>query len=332
MNLSNIKLVGESTVFLKALDEASLIAALNKPVLIVGERGTGKELFASRIHYLSPRWESVYIQLNCASLNETLLETELFGHEAGSFTGATRRHQGRFERAHTGTLFLDELATTSTRVQEKILRVIEYGQFERVGGSNPVTTNVRIVAATNEDLPSLAKTGKFRIDLLDRLAFDVITLPPLREREGDILLLAEHFGVAMASELQLEVFQGFTSSAQTRMEEYEWPGNIRELKNVVERAVYRSLPDKPIDEIVFDPFDSPYRPGLEGASLKTSADTMPTDLKQAVRDFEIKAVQEALRVSNFVKSNAAARLGLTRNQLANYLKKYELEDKAEPQK
>ena len=167
---------------------------------------------------------------------------------------------------------------------------------------------------------------------MDRLAFDVITLPPLREREGDVLLLAEHFGVAMASELQLEVFQGFTSSAQARMEEYAWPGNIRELKNVVERAVYRSPPDKPINEIIFDPFDSPYRPGLKGASPKIIANTIPTDLKQAVRDFEIKAVQEALRVSNFVKSNAAARLGLTRNQLANYLKKYELEDKAEPQK
>ena len=336
MNEPTTKLIGESAAFLKVLDEASLLATLNKPVLIVGERGTGKELFASRVHYLSPRWDSVYIQLNCASLSETLLETELFGHEAGSFTGATRRHQGRFERAHTGTLFLDELATTSTRVQEKILRVIEYGQFERVGGSNPVTTDVRIVAATNEDLPTLAQEGKFRVDLLDRLAFDVITLPPLRDREGDILLLAEQFGVAMATELQLEVFQGFTQSAQARLEQYDWSGNIRELKNVVERAVYRAPTDKPIDEVIFDPFDSPYRPDgqlISGRSAQgAEPPKIPANLKQAVSDFELKAVREALRISDFDKSAAATRLGLTTTQLSYYLKKHKIEIEIESKK
>ncbi len=252
-------LIGQSPAFLIALDETSMVAELSKPVLIVGERGTGKELFASRLHYLSPRWDSVYLQLNCASLTETLLETELFGHEAGAFTGATRRHMGRFERANTGTLFLDELATTSPRVQEKILRVIEYGTFERVGGSNIVETDVRIVAATNEDLPSLAAEGKFRVDLLDRLAFDVITLPPLRARDSDILLLAEHFAVNMVNELKRELFPGFSESVKETLMEYEWPGNVRELKNVIERAVYRSKPDEPVAELILDPFESPYR-------------------------------------------------------------------------
>ena len=172
----NERMIGEAPAFLQVLEDVSRVASLAKPVLVVGERGTGKELIASRLHYLSERWEANYQKLNCAAISETLLESELFGHEAGSFTGASRAHQGRFERANGGTLFLDELATTSMRVQEKLLRVIEYGEFERLGGQKTITVNVRLVAATNVDLPTLAKQGKFRHDLLDRLAFDVITL------------------------------------------------------------------------------------------------------------------------------------------------------------
>src|SRR5690606_34031380 len=148
----------------------SQVAPLDKPVLIIGERGTGKELIAARLHFLSQRWEQTYLKMNCAALNENLLESELFGHEAGAFTGASKRHEGRFERADGGTLFIDELATTSAMVQEKLLRVIEYGEFERVGGNRPVKVDTRLVAATNEDLPTLAEQGKFRADLLDRLA------------------------------------------------------------------------------------------------------------------------------------------------------------------
>lgn len=322
------QLIGQSPEFLKALDDTSAIAGLNKPVLIVGERGTGKELFASRVHYLSPRWDSVYIQLNCASLNETLLETELFGHEAGSFTGAAKRHQGRFERAHTGTLFLDELATTSVRVQEKILRVIEYGQFERVGGSNMIQTDVRIVAATNEDLPTLAQAGKFRIDLLDRLAFDVITLPPLRTRGQDILLLAEHFGVSMASELKRELFTGFTAAAKNQLADYHWPGNVRELKNVVERAVYKNQPDQPIDHLIFDPFDSPYRPGNEAENSQTSNRSnhheFPLDIKSTIRSIEHELLERALAQSAFNHKRTASSLGLSHQQLRTYLKKHNL--------
>ena len=245
-------LIGESPVFLEVLERVSRVAQLNRPVLVVGERGTGKELIAARIHYLSPRWDRPFVKLNCAALTESLLETELFGHEAGSFTGATRRRLGRFELANEGSMFLDELAITSDRVQEKILRVIEYGELERVGGNDTILTDVRIIGATNEDLPALAGQGKFRADLLDRLAFDVITLPPLRERTEDILPLATHFAVKMSGELGLELFQGFSEPALDLLMEYDWPGNVRELKNVIERAVYTALGnDEPISKIIF---------------------------------------------------------------------------------
>lgn len=254
-------LLGQSNSFLEVLEQISQIAPLSKPVLIIGERGTGKELVAARLHYLSKRWEQNYLKLNCAALNENLLETELFGYDSGAFTGASKRHEGRFERADNGTLFLDEIANTSGLIQEKLLRVVEYGEFERVGGSRTIKTDVRLVAATNEDLPTLADSGQFRADLLDRLAFDVITLPPLRERLEDILMLAEHFAMGMARELEFELFSGFTEKAKRAMLEYHWPGNIRELKNVVERSVYRcNNPHLPVHELVIDPFESPFRP------------------------------------------------------------------------
>lgn len=322
-------LVGQSPAFLKALEEVSNVAELVKPVLIVGERGTGKELFAARLHYLSPRWDSVYLQLNCATLTETLLETELFGHEAGAFTGATRRHLGRFERASSGTLFLDELATTSQRVQEKVLRVIEYGEFERVGGSNTIQTDVRIVSATNEDLPTLAQEGKFRIDLLDRLAFDVITLPPLRERAEDILLLAEHFAVNMSNELKRELFHGFSDAATTILMEYRWPGNVRELKNVVERAVYRNSPNEMVDEIVLDPFDSPFRlrstaPSSNNDKTNTEELMFPINLRQRVEEFEASILRVALEKAQFNQRKTAEMLGLSYNQLRNSVRKHSI--------
>lgn len=257
-------LLGQSNSFLEVLEQVSQIAPLSKPVLIIGERGTGKELIAARLHYLSKRWEQSYLKLNCAALNENLLETELFGYDSGAFTGASKRHEGRFERADNGTLFLDEIANTSGLIQEKLLRVVEYGEFERVGGSRTITTDVRLVAATNEDLPSLASSGQFRADLLDRLAFDVITLPPLRERLEDITMLAEHFAMNMARELEFELFSGFTEKAKRTMLEYHWPGNIRELKNVVERSVYRcNNPHLPVHELIIDPFESPFRPNQQ---------------------------------------------------------------------
>ncbi|TRW49657.1 phage shock protein operon transcriptional activator [Aliidiomarina halalkaliphila] len=257
----NENLIGESNSFLEVLEHVSRLAPLDKPVLIIGERGTGKELIAARLHYLSARWEQPYLKLNCAALNENLLESELFGHESGAFTGASKKHEGRFERADKGTLFLDELANTSPAVQEKLLRVIEYGEFERVGGSRPVKVDVRLIAATNEDLPALADRQEFRADLLDRLAFDVITLPPLRHRREDIMILAEHFAIQMTRELNLECFAGFTQHAKEALLDYAWPGNVRELKNVIERSLYRlNSSQLPLHDIVFDPFASPWRP------------------------------------------------------------------------
>ena len=327
------RLLGESPNFLVVLEGVSQIAPLEKPVLIVGERGTGKELIAERLHYLSNRWESTYLKMNCAAIADSLLESELFGHDAGAFTGASRAHQGRFERAHGGTLFLDELANTSALVQEKLLRVIEYGEFERVGGKKTLRCDVRLVAATNEDLPGLADAGKFRHDLLDRLAFDVITVPPLRERPGDILLLAERFAINMSVELGRELFAGFTKKARDTLCEYAWPGNVRELKNVVERCVYRADADEVIGEIVFDPFDSPYRPVAKRRSAENGSgiviqspmpETFPINLREEVREYEIAAINAALDEARHNQRKAAKLLELTYHQFRGYLKKYEI--------
>jgi psp operon transcriptional activator len=327
------QLIGESPAFLEVLEHASRVAPLNRPVLVIGERGTGKELIAARIHFLSGRWDYPFIKLNCAALAESLLETELFGHEAGSFTGAAKRRLGRFELANKGSLFLDELSSTSSAIQEKILRVIEYGDFERVGGSETIRTNVRIIGATNEDLPGLAEEGKFREDLLDRLAFDVITLPPLRERPGDIMTLAEHFAVKMAGELGQDVFNGFSEQARNALQDYYWPGNVRELKNVVERAVYACQDyEQPIVDIVFDPFDSPWRPGNQaGAEAAKPADlpAAPYDFKQHIQDEEIRRIKDAMERCRFNQKKTAEFLGMTYHQLRGYLRKYELTDTEE---
>lgn len=317
------RLIGESAAFRSALTAVSQVAPLNKPVLVVGERGTGKELVAARLHYLSSRWEGPFLKLNCAAISDNLIESELFGHEAGSFTGAARTHQGRFERADGGTLFLDELANTSGLVQEKLLRVIEYGEFERVGGRRTQRADVRLIAATNEDLPRLAAAHRFRQDLLDRLAFDVITLPPLRERGEDIPLLADYFATNMAKELGREFFAGFTSSASSALLRHEWPGNLRELKNVVERAVYRTEPGAAVAEVILDPFRSPFRPGGDERTASPAGLALPLDLKAVVQELEIDLINKALAAAKFNQRRAAEQLGLTYHSLRGYLKKYE---------
>jgi psp operon transcriptional activator len=326
------RMLGESTSFLQTQEHISRLAPLNKPVLIIGERGTGKELVAARLHYLSRRWQQDFLKINCAAFNDTLLESQLFGHEVGAFTGATKQQKGCFERADGGTLFMDELANTSMAVQEKILRVTEYGEIERLGSAKPLTVDVRLVAATNVDLPQLALEGRFREDLLDRLAFDVITLPPLRERPDDIPLLAQHFAINMVKELGRDYFPGFSKTAAKALQEYEWPGNIRELKNVVERAVYQSEEmDEPVRDIVFDPFASPFRPlrKPQGNSpvARGNDDTSQPGIfgfKQQVQDYEVKLLKEALRQSQFNQRKAAKLLDLTYDQLRGYLRKYEL--------
>lgn len=329
-------LIGHSRAFMELMDRVSRVAPLDRPVLVIGERGAGKELIASRIHFLSGRWDRNFVQLNCAALAQTLLETELFGHEAGAFTGAARQRIGRFELAHRGSLFLDEIANASLQVQEKILRVIEYGTFERVGGNDIVSVDVRVIGATNVDLPSAAEQGKFRHDLLDRLSFDVLTIPPLRARRSDIPVLAEHFGRAIALELGWDVFSGFAPEAMKRLETYKWPGNVRELKNVVERAVYlAATPGEPILDIEFDPFASPYRPAPAPARAErerpepsvapTDSDTpLPTNYGEAVAGFEAGILKRALAANRHNQRATAEQLGLTYHQLRHQLKKHGL--------
>lgn len=323
------QLVGQATVFLDAIERASRAAALRRPVLVVGERGTGKELVAERLHRLSSRWQEPLVVMNCAALPETLIEAELFGHEAGAFTGATRARAGRFEEADRGTLFLDELATLSMGAQERLLRAVEYGEVTRIGASRPMQVDVRIVAATNENLPRLAEEGRFRPDLLDRLSFEVITLPPLRRREGDVPVLAEHYGRRMASELGWAGWPGFTREASDALEAHAWPGNIRELRNVVERAVYRwDDPDRPIGEIVFDPFDSPWQPAL-AVEVKSPAPapadhSAVTDLRAAVDAHERAILEQALTQCRYNQRRCAQALGLSYDQLRHTMRKHRL--------
>ncbi|MCW8327333.1 phage shock protein operon transcriptional activator [Photobacterium sp. SDRW27] len=325
-------LIGESESFLSVLDQASRLAPLSRPILILGERGTGKELIAQRIHYLSKRWDQPLITLNCAALSEGVIDSELFGHEAGSFTGAKGRHQGRFERAEGGTLFLDELATAPLGVQEKLLRVIEYGEYERVGGSKTCQANVRLVCATNENLPQLAEERKFRADLLDRLAFDIIHLPPLRERQDDILSLAEYYAVRMCRELGFSYFAGFAPAARQELMDYRWPGNIRELKNVVERSVFRhGLEDEPVEHIIIDPFHAPWHdkpsaadPAPAPANSSEPAISFPLDFRQWQQDQEVNVIQNALEHAKFNQRKAAELLGLSYHQLRGLLRKYQL--------
>ena len=327
--------LGQSPAFHAHIDHLSRVAPLDRPVLLIGERGTGKELSAARVHFLSKRWSGPFVKLNCAALPENLLDAELFGVEPGAFTGATKRRQGRFELADGGTLLLDEIGNAPLAVQEKILRVIEYGELDRLGSSETITVSVRVIGATNADLPALARAGTFREDLLDRLAFDVLTLPPLRSREGDVAALADHFGRAMAAELGWDAFPGFTPAAAERLARYSWPGNVRELKNVVERAVAH-CPDRAraIDIVQFDPFASPHRivshkPLEELAPVAAAPtfehvgnvpDALPDDFRSAVRAFGRDLLSRALVDARHNQRAAAQRLGLTYHQYRNLLK------------
>jgi psp operon transcriptional activator len=335
-------IIGEAPAFLEMLEHVSRAAPLTKPVLVVGERGTGKELIASRLHFLSARWQQPLIKVNCAALTESILESELFGHEAGAFTGAAKTHVGHFERADGGTLVLDELATISLRMQEKILRVIEYGELQRVGGSNTIQVDVRIVGATNADLKELAADGRFRDDLLDRLAFDVITVPPLRERLEDILPLSYAFAVNMVSELKRQYFPGFSPRAASSLLRHDWPGNVRELKNAVERSIYRSTDvDQKVTRIAFDPFDSPFRLREQKKAVdKTSVSMprtgqgtarLPVDLRTHIDETEKQLLKTAMEQARFNQRSAAGLLGLTYHQLRGKIRKHGLDRSTVPE-
>jgi psp operon transcriptional activator len=345
------ELVGQSATWLESLERVSLAALVERPILVIGERGTGKELIAERLHYLSPRWDKPFVKVNCGALSDDLLDSELFGHEQGAFTGATKRRQGRFEQADTGTLFLDEIATASMEVQEKLLRVVEYGEFQRLGGEDTLTCDVRIVAATNVDLPARAAEGRFRADLLDRLAFDVITLAPLRARPEDIILLAEHFGQRIARELEGD-FPGWSREALDAMCQHPWPGNVRELRNTAERATFRTMAAQAtgatagpvtITPVLLDPFHSPWRPPKElsdsppvNASRPSEApapaearapqpqtqETGPVDFNERVAELEKQLIEGALARCNGHQRKAAEHLGLSYHQMRGLLRKY----------
>ncbi len=338
------QMIGQSSAFLDAVERASAAAALNRPVLVVGERGTGKEMIAERLHRLSPRWEEPLVALNCAALPESLIDAELFGYEAGAFTGAVRARAGRFEDADGGTLFLDEVGMMTAAGQERLLRVVEYGELTRLGSTRMIQVDVRVVAATNEDLPGLAASGRFRADLLDRLSFEVITLPPLRARRDDIRPLADFFGRRMASELGWRQFPGFSAAAMDMLELHDWPGNVRELKNAVERAAYRwGEPDRPIGRIDLDPFDSPWRPfgafeapagprpqpdraetGPPPPGAEAAGSKLPADFRAAVAAFERDLLTRALNEARHNQRRAARLLGLSYDQLRHAMKRHQL--------
>ncbi len=331
-------MLGESLALAEALDHLSRLATIQRPVLILGERGTGKELAAERLHYLSSRWDGPFVKLNCAAVTETLLESELFGHEAGAFTGATRQHIGRFERASGGSLFLDEIGTMSLRLQEKLLRLIEYGEFERVGGQKTLRADVRVVGATNADLRAMAAERSFRADLLDRLSFDVVHMPALRHRGEDVLLLAQHFAVQMSAELGWELFPGFTDTAVATLLSHPWFGNVRELKNAVERSLHRwgNFHDA-IDEIVLDPFTSPWdappgsAPSTEEGKAETPSEPLGANpagnapLRARVDHFERQIVEDALKRQGHHQGRTATALGLSYDQLRGLLRKHQIE-------
>jgi psp operon transcriptional activator len=318
--------LGQSEIFLEFQDRLSRVAPVDRPVLLLGERGTGKELAAQRLHFLSRRWEGPLVTLNCATLSPTLIESELFGHERGAFTGAEGRRAGRFEAASGGTLFLDEIGTIPMQAQEKILRVVEYHFFERVGSSEQIEVDVRIICATNADLLALAAEGEFKQDLLDRLSFEVLFLPPLRSRGEDIMLLAGHFGSRMLYELDIEEDLSFSREAIRSLENHAWSGNVRELKNVIERAVYRAGSGR-IETIDFNPFVSPFgdlllREEPISSPEEKHAVNISTGFKELVGAYEQELIKQALEDGRYNQKKSAELLALTYDQFRGLLRKY----------
>jgi len=304
--------IGSSPSFLEVLQQAHDLAQIPRPILIRGERGTGKELLARFIHAESPRFRRPYLIVNCGAFQEELLVAHLFGNERGAFTGATERRKGIFEQADGGTLFLDEIANLSPTAQARLLRVVEYQTFQRVGGIETITVDVRVVAASNADLRRLIDEGRFLPDLYDRLSFAELTLPPLRARREDIPQLVKHFVTLLHREVPDLGPARFTPAALEVLGAYSWPGNIRELKNVVER-LYVSDRDR-----VINAGELP----IEIGAPEPIRGTFP----EKVAAFEKTLLLGALREAGGNQRQAAEALGLTYDQLRHYYKKYGLAD------
>jgi len=293
------------------------VAASRATVLIQGESGTGKELFARLIHKMSPRSENPMIVVNCSALPETLLESELFGHERGAFTGATARRKGRFEEADGGTLFLDEIGELSLPVQVKLLRFIQEREFQRLGGNQTIRSDVRIVSATNRNLEDRVRDGRFRDDLYYRLNVVVMNVPPLRERKGDIPSLIKHFIENFSSENKKEI-SGVSSEAMDLLLKYDYPGNVRELENVIERAaVIARDPVISLRDLPFSEVTSP-----QGYGVKAEGTTM----KDSIETLEIQLIGEALADAGHNQTKAAEILGVSERTLRYKMKKYGLKD------
>jgi DNA-binding NtrC family response regulator len=317
------QIVGGSRALSKAMAVVERVAPVPRPVLILGERGTGKELVARAIHQLSRRATEPYVTINCAAVPESLLESELFGHEEGAFTGATRQKEGKFELADGGTLFLDEIGNMSLEFQAKILRILEYQRFERVAGSESIQVDVRVIAATNADVRTAMDEGRFRRDLYDRLAFEVIELPPLRERLDDIPVLAEHFLERFREEVSGLVVRALAQGALERLQTYDFPGNVRELKNVVERAAY-SARGEILQAGDIDAALPPAPRARRSLESMASWDDPGLALTTRVDAFERAICMEALEKARYNQREAAESLGLTYDQFRQRKRKYGL--------
>ena len=306
-------IIGRSAAMEKLMETVLLVAASDATVLITGKSGTGKELIAGAIHYNSPRRDGPFVKINCAAITETLLESELFGHEKGSFTGADRKKEGKFRQADGGTLFLDEVSEMSLAMQVKLLRVVQEREVTRVGGDEVLAVDVRVITATNKNLEKEAADGRFRQDLYYRINVVSIEVPPLVERKEDIPLLAQHF-LSVFSEKNQKKIKGFSPQAMNLMLKYDWPGNIRELMNVVERAVVLSRGE------FLDDGD---------LSIHERAGNLPvTDAGESVslEDVEKNTIMKTLDRAGGNKSEAARLLGITRKTLRDKLKKYGIAD------
>ncbi|MBA3463129.1 MAG: sigma-54-dependent Fis family transcriptional regulator [Deltaproteobacteria bacterium] len=317
------QIVGDSAAMRTVMTKIERVAPVPRPVLVLGPRGTGKELVARAIHTLSPRASEPYITINCAAVAESLLESELFGHEEGAFTGATKQKEGKFELADGGTLFLDEIGNMSLEFQAKILRVLEYQRFERVAGSESIQVNVRVIAATNSDLKQAIGEGKFRADLYDRLSFEVIQLPALASRIEDIPVLAMHFLAKFRQDVAGIVPREISAAALDRFASYDYPGNVRELKNIVERAAYMATGEV-LSELDVDVALPPEAHSAAPSSGHGFADDSRRPLDERVEAFERWLCQDALERTRFKQKEAAALLGITYDQFRQRYRKYGL--------
>ncbi|MDH5624950.1 MAG: sigma-54 dependent transcriptional regulator [Nitrospira sp.] len=304
-------LIGKSQGMQDIYAKIEQVSDSRTTVLVTGESGTGKELVAKALHYNSSRRDRPCIALNCAALPETLIESELFGHEKGSFTDATARRTGQFELAHTGTLFLDEIGDLSPVTQAKLLRVLQEREFTRIGGSQSIKVDVRIVAATNKNLDELVRKGKFREDLYYRINVIALYLPPLRERGEDIALLAKHFLAKRVEEEKRPRIE-FSKEALETLARYPWPGNVRELENIVEQSFIWS---QQADQITPEHLPAILKGDIRSSSLHDDTIAGRMSLEKAVMEFEREIILDALKRTNYVQTHAANLLGISRRML-----------------